>query len=132
MPLEQDGEGEQREKLMNVQRKWSVASLILGLLVTVMILVLTATPTYSQSNMPLINDRAGFRRPTVEVLQLEGKLRSDVETRMSLGLNADLAYVRNLRGSAEDVGSEKFDVPMTQAEYNEMQERWDFATATRD
>ncbi len=117
---------------MNVQRKWSVASLILGLLVTVMILVLTATPTYSQSNMPLINDRAGFRRPTVEVLQLEGKLRSDVETRMSLGLNADLAYVRNLRGSAEDVGSEKFDVPMTQAEYNEMQERWDFATATRD
>lgn len=51
---------------------------------------------------------------------------------MSLGLNADVDYVQNLRGSADDVGSEKFNVPMTQAEYDEMQERWNFATATRD
>lgn len=51
---------------------------------------------------------------------------------MSLGLNADVDYVQNLRSSADDVGSEKFNVPMTQAEYDEMQERWKFATATRD
>ena len=68
----------------------------------------------------------------LEVLQLEGQLRGDVETRMSLGLNADVEYVRNLRGSAEDVGSDLFNVPMTQAELNEMQGRWDFANATRD
>ena len=103
----------------------------LALLATLMLLVLAVTPTHSQDNLPQINDRAGFRRPTAEVLQLEGQLRSDVETRMSLGLNADVEYVQHLRGSAEDVGSEKFNVPMTQAEYDEMQERWDFASATR-
>jgi hypothetical protein len=104
----------------------------LALLATLMLLVLAVTPTHSQDNLPQINDRAGFRRPTAEVLQLEGQLRGDVETRMSLGLNADVEYVQHLRGSAEDVGSEKFNVPMTHAEYAEMQERWDFASATRD
>lgn len=105
---------------------------IFGLLASLTLLMLTVTPTHSQETSPQINDRAGFRRPTVEVLQLEGQLRGDVETRMSLGLNADVEYVQNLRGSAEDVGSDLFNVPMTQAEVNEMQERWDFASATRD
>lgn len=104
--------------------------LLLGLLAAIMLLMLTATETHSQGSQ--INDRASFRRPTAEVLQLPTQLRGDVETRMSLGLNADVAYVQNLRGSPEDVGSEKFNVPMTQAENDEMQERWDFASATRD
>ncbi len=79
---------------------------VLGLLATIMLLMLTATPTHSQGDLTQINDRASFRRPTTEILQLESQLRSDVETRMSLGLNADVAYVQNLRGSPEDVGSE--------------------------
>lgn len=86
---------------------------IFVLLAIFMLLGLIVTPIYSQENLTQINDRADFRRPTVEVLQLEGQVRSDVETRMSLGLNADVAYVQNLRGSAEDVGSEKFNIPMT-------------------
>lgn len=104
--------------------------LVFGMLAAIILLISTATETHSQGSQ--INDRASFRRPTAEVLQLPTQLRSDVETRMSLGLNADVAYVQNLRGSAEDVGSEKFNVPMTQAENDEMQERWDFASATRD
>lgn len=105
---------------------------IFGLLAALTLLMLTVAPTHSQETPPQINDRAGFRRPTVEVLQLEGQIRGDVETRMSLGLNADVEYVQNLRGSAEDVGSDLFNVPMTQTELDEMQERWDFASATRD
>ncbi len=73
-------------------------------------------------------DRASFRHPTAEVLQLEGQLRSDVETRLSLGLNADITYVQTLRGLAQDVGSREVNIPMTQAEYNEFQERTAFAS----
>ncbi len=117
---------------MKTTEKTYHSFLIFGMLATIMLLVLTVSPTHSQENLPPINDRAGFRRPTAEILELEGQLRGDVETRMSLGLTADVAYVQNLRGSAEDVGSEKFNIPMTQVEYAEMQERWDFATATHD
>jgi hypothetical protein len=96
------------------------------------VFVVTVFPVYSQDNMVDIVDRAGFRRPTDEMLQLEGQLRYDVETRISLGLKADVEYVRNLRGSAEDVASAEFNVPMTQAEYDDMQERWAFASAAHD
>lgn len=116
---------------MKTMKKTYHSLSIFGLLAIIMLLTLTVTPSYSQESLPEINDRAQFRRPTVEVLQLEGQLRSDIETRMSLGLNTDIAYVQDLRGSAEDVGSERFNVPMTQAEYEEMQARWDFASATR-
>lgn len=84
--------------------------------------------TYAQAR---IVDRAAFRRPTQEILELEGDFRSWVETRMALGLNADPTYVEALKGSSEDVGTARFGFPLTAEELVEVEARFTFAAATR-
>ncbi len=79
-----------------------------------------------------IVDRAAFRRPTQEILELEGELRSAVESRKALGLNADPAYVEALRGSPEDAGTARFGLPLTAGELAEVEARYTFAAATRE
>jgi len=78
-----------------------------------------------------INDRAGFRRPTVESLQLEGDLRGDVETRASFGLDSSVDLINNLRGTPQDVGTSRYGFPLTQEELTDLEARFAFASATR-
>ena len=79
------------------------------------------------STQPDFVDRAAFRRPTGEILELEGDIRGAVESRAALGLNADPEFVQALRGSPEDVGTERFGIPMTEEETTEIEARFIFA-----
>lgn len=77
-------------------------------------------------------DRAAFRRPTQEILALEGDLRGAVESRAALGLNADPVYVEALQGSSEDAGTARFGIPLTAEELVEVEARFTFAASTRE
>lgn len=66
------------------------------------------------------------------MLELEGELRSAVESRAALGLNAEPAYVETLQGSADDVGTARFGIPLTTDELTEVEARFIFAAATRE
>lgn len=79
-----------------------------------------------------IVDRAAFRRPTQEILELEGEFRSAVESRAALGLNAEPAYVQMLQGSTDDVGTTRYGIPLTAEELVEVEARFTFAAATRE
>lgn len=97
---------------------------VVSLTAIVLIMVNGALAQGSQYD---IVDRAGFRRPTADVLELEPGLRGAVETRQSFGLNADIDYVQQLRNSSEDVGSERYGYPLTQDELKELETRFAFA-----
>jgi len=63
------------------------------IIVSVVALALLFSIGLTASAQSGIVDRAAFRRPTQEILELEGELRGAVESRAALGLNADPAYV---------------------------------------
>ncbi|MCL7453319.1 MAG: S1 family peptidase, partial [Anaerolineae bacterium] len=86
----------------------------------------------AQSESVTVEDRAGFRRPTAEMLELGGDIRGDVETRAALGLDADLALVSALRGSPGDEGTDRFGIPLTETEAEEVQARFAFAAAAHE
>lgn len=105
-------------------------SLLLAISLVTIALVIGSV-AYAQGSGFDIIDRAGFRRPTAEVLSLDSELRGAVETRQSFGLNADIDYVQQLRNSSENVGDERYGFPLTQAELNELEARFAFAGAAQ-
>lgn len=96
------------------------------------LILLSLALTASSLETTSIEDRAGFRRPTAEMLELEGEIRTAVETRASLGLSADLETVMSLQGSPEDVGSAEYGIPLTAAETAEVTARFAFAAAAHE
>ena len=102
------------------------------IIVSIVALVLLFSIGLAASAQSGIVDRAAFRRPTQQILELEGDLRGAIESRAALGLNADPAYVEALRGSPEDAGSIRFGIPLTEEELAEVEARFTFAAATRE
>ena len=91
----------------------------------------TAEAGDSEKQSEQIKDRAGYRRPTVEMLKLEDKLQADVQIRSALGLNANPEYVATLRQTSLGEESNRFNIPLTAEEAAEVAERFAFASATR-
>lgn len=73
----------------------------------------------------------GIVGPAPVILAQDDDLRAAVNTRAALGLPADPAYVAALRGAPDDVGTARWNIPLTRAEADEVQARFAFAAATR-
>lgn len=73
-----------------------------------------------------INDRAEFRRPTEEILALEGELRQAVESRSALGFSADPALVTTYLDAETTTDSLLPGIPLTTEETDEMTTRMAF------
>jgi len=105
--------------------------LVVGVVLTIVLIPLGFASANTESSIPE-EVTAQAILANSETFELSGDIRGDIETRAALGLNADVEYVLKLRESSENVGNERFGIPLTLAELTEIEGRFAFAAAARE